>query len=143
MASLAPEAEGDPVSGKNLLVVEDESHNRSLLSAMPREDGHRLEMSENGDEAWQKLLEQPYDCIIMDLKMPVLDGVHLYRRIEDYDPELASRVIFITGDTISPYTSEFVAKSANPVPSKPFSISLLRQEIRKILEVEDWQEQTR
>jgi len=75
-----------------------------------------------------------YDCVIMDLKMPGMDGQMLYRRIEEFDRQLAEKVIFISGDTASADTRNIVANVPNPVLSKPFSPADLRQRVRKLLE---------
>ena len=97
-----------PRTTKHLLVVDDEPGIRDLL--------HRtLELAENGEQAWDKICQRNYDCIIMDLKMPGMSGPELFHEIEGTGEDEAARVIFITGDTLSSDTSAFVSSVKNPV----------------------------
>lgn len=75
-----------------------------------------------------------YDCIVMDLKMPRMSGPELFQCIESLDPDIAKRVIFMTGDASSPDTQEFVKKISNPLFMKPFNIMELRDEVIRVLD---------
>ncbi|MCI0780625.1 MAG: response regulator, partial [Chloroflexi bacterium] len=70
-----------------------------------------------------------YDCILLDLKMPGMSGQELYQLIQGISEPLASKVVFITGDTVSPETSSFLDSAGNPVLTKPFSIRELEEEV--------------
>ncbi|PKB79554.1 MAG: hypothetical protein BZY88_12690 [SAR202 cluster bacterium Io17-Chloro-G9] len=83
------------------------------------------------------LRERSYDCVVLDLKMPGLSGQLLYRRIERYDRDLARKLIFITGDTISPDTQDFILTTGNPAVSKPLNMDDLRRQVRNCLESTD------
>ena len=65
--------------------------------------------------------------------MPGMTGFELYQTILRRDPNLATRVVFITGDTLSPATQAHIAQSGNPFIAKPFKIEQLEALIRLLL----------
>jgi two-component system NtrC family sensor kinase len=62
-----------------------------------------------------------------------MSGFDLHHSIKDLDPELASRLIFVTGDTLSAATQARIAQSGNPYISKPFTIERLEGLVRTLL----------
>lgn len=62
------------LSGKRILVVDDEVYNRKLLVNMLRFTGATFDEAEHGGEALKLISIQPYDLILLDLRMPVMDG---------------------------------------------------------------------
>ena len=122
------------VSGKRILVVDDEDSIRALLRDILRLDRHSVELASSGIEAAQRVAEEGFDVIITDMKMPGMDGATFYREVRRRDPAQARRIIFITGDTVSPDTRAFLQRVSNPVLSKPFKIGPLRDAIEAVLE---------
>ena len=116
-----------------VLVVDDEESIRLLLRDILEMDGHRVEVGGSGIEAWQRLDEGNFDVIITDMKMPGMDGATFYREVRKRDPALARRIIFITGDTVSPDTRAFLQTVTNPVLSKPFKIAPLREAMQGVI----------
>ncbi|HXH22127.1 MAG TPA: ATP-binding protein [Dehalococcoidia bacterium] len=116
-----------------VLVVDDEESIRLLLRDILEMDGHTVEVGSSGIEAWQLVdASAPFDVIITDMKMPGMDGATFYRELRQKDPALASRIIFITGDTVSPDTRSFLQTVSNPVLSKPFKIGPLREAMDRV-----------
>jgi signal transduction histidine kinase len=123
----------DRIGGQRVLVVDDEESIRALLHDILVLDRHDVSLASSGLEA-QELVEQAsFDIIITDMKMPGMDGASFYRSVRAKDPALARRMIFITGDTVSPDTRAFLQRVSNPVLSKPFKIGPLRDAIESIL----------
>jgi CheY-like chemotaxis protein len=123
----------DRIGGQRVLVVDDEESIRALLHDILVLDRHEVSLASSGLEA-QDLVEQAsFDIIITDMKMPGMDGASFYRSVRAKDPALARRMIFITGDTVSPDTRAFLQRVSNPVLSKPFKIGPLRDAIESIL----------
>ena len=118
---------------KHLLVVDDEPHIRDLLVRSLDLEKYTVDLAKEGLEAWRKLEARRYDCILLDLKMPGMSGQELFQHIEASDRELAKRVIFITGDTISPITRNFLSATENLVLSKPLDIELLGRQVGELL----------
>lgn len=77
-----------------ILVVDDELVVRDSLTKWFQEDGYRVDSAENAAAALKKLQQQPWDIILLDIKMPGMDGMELQRRIKDIDKNIV--VIIIT-----------------------------------------------
>lgn len=117
-----------------VLVVDDEESIRVLLEDILSLDSHRVSTACSGAEALSLLDGERFDIIVTDLKMPGMDGASFYGTVRQRDPELARRVIFITGDTVNPETKSFLQGVTNPVLSKPFRIGLLRDAFEAVLQ---------
>ena len=129
----APEARS-PLRGKLILVVDDEPEILESLADILALDGQLVETAANGALALEKLGERVYDVILSDLRMPELDGPNLYRELERRYPVLLRRVIFLTGDTLSPERRTFLEQTAAPIVSKPFAVEEIRRAVQRILE---------
>ena len=121
------------VEGRRVLVVDDEVSIRLLLHDILRLDHHSVALASSGIEAADLVERERFDVIITDLKMPGMDGASFYRQVRQRDPALARRIIFITGDTVSPDTRAFLQRVSNPVLAKPFKIGPLRDAIEAVL----------
>ena len=126
-------AHEEGISAQRILVVEDEKAVAELLTEMLAQDGHEVEMASNGEEALRKLSQQPFDLVISDLKMPGMSGQEFYRHLQDSNPSLAQRVIFITGDVINPETQDFLSRCKCPYLTKPFWHEQLRAAMKTAL----------
>jgi two-component system NtrC family sensor kinase len=124
-----------PANSYHVLVVDDEESIRLLLHDILRLDDHSVEVARSGLEAFELVRDRRFDVIITDMKMPGMDGASFYREVRVRDPELARRIVFITGDTVSPDTRAFLQSVANPVLSKPFKIGPLRDAIESVLKL--------
>ena len=76
--ALAPTGSAD---GLDLLVVEDNEINRTVVGIMLERAGHRYEFATNGEEALGCLARKRYDAVLMDCQMPVMDGFEATRRL--------------------------------------------------------------
>jgi two-component system NtrC family sensor kinase len=121
------------VSGRRIMVVDDELSIRQLLSEILSLDHHSVAVASSGVEAADLAERESFDVIITDMKMPGMDGAGFYRQVRQRDPQQARRIIFITGDTVSPDTRAFLQRVSNPVLSKPFKIGPLRDAIESVL----------
>jgi len=108
-----------------ILVIDDEQNILDLLYDFLRKKGHQVDTANSGQEALRKLKIGTYDLIICDLKMPKLSGQQLYGEIKRIKPELLSKIIFITGDTVSPQTESFMKLTGKRVITKPFDLDWL------------------
>jgi len=115
-----------PPKPMRILVVDDEANIRELVVLLLSMESCTVDLAENGNEAWDKLQSNSYDCIVLDLKMPGMGGEELYRLIKESDSAQASRVIFVTGDIASEETSKFLSDTGNISLSKPFNVNEFR-----------------
>ncbi|MCH7838038.1 MAG: response regulator [Chloroflexi bacterium] len=129
----APEEELSTATGGSILVVDDEESIQRLLGSILEMDGHQVDTARNGIEALERIGRGHYDVLITDIKMPDMDGRALYQRLLELDNDLAQRTVFITGDTVSPDTRDFLDQVRNPCLAKPFRIRQVRETISQIL----------
>ena len=109
-----------------MLVVDDVEINRKLLRGQLEIDNHRAFFAANGVEALDILAVQAVDLILMDLHMPVLDGIQTTRRIKA-NPELASTpIIGITANVTPAINLECLSCGMDTLVDKPISQSKLR-----------------
>jgi DNA-binding NtrC family response regulator len=73
-----------------------------------------------------------YDLVVSDLRMPGVSGVALHDRLAAHHPAMLDRLIFSTGDLVSPEASAFVARTACPVLEKPFRFSALDELVERL-----------
>jgi two-component system NtrC family sensor kinase len=107
---------------RRILVVDDEEAIQKLLTGVLEMDGHDVAIANNGREALDRVGAEAFDLIITDIKMPVMGGPDMFRRLQEQGNPLARRVIFITGDTVAPDTRKFLQGVQNTVLSKPFRL---------------------
>jgi CheY-like chemotaxis protein len=122
-----------PVAAKTILVVDDETEIATVMAEMLQRDGHKTIVAANGRAALDMLRQQPYDLIITDTKMPELDGVGLYREIEQRCPEMRGRVLFVTGDVLDHEKQQFLESTHATVITKPFNLGDVRAAVRRRL----------
>jgi two-component system NtrC family sensor kinase len=134
----APTAEDDPTdastapSPMRVLVVDDEPEVVALLRDMLAARGHRVETAADGAAALGRLMRGDVDAILCDVKMPVMDGIEFHATLCRERPELARRVVFVTGDTVSPATSTFLAGVSCPSVIKPFTEDSILQALAAV-----------
>ena len=130
--SPAPGEEDRPGQRPVIMVVEDEE---DLLELMVDSLSPYYEVTtfSNGRHAFDHLGEHRWELIVSDLRMPVMDGMDLYREAVKKNPRLKKRFLFITGDTYDYQIKEFLEKTGVVFLRKPFRVKELRDMVRKQL----------
>ncbi len=77
------------MNNRKIMIVDDELSVRKSLEEWFREDGFQVETAEDGEAALRKMPNGPYDIIVVDLKMPGMDGMTLQKRIREIDRDAA------------------------------------------------------
>ncbi len=111
-----------PMEKMRILVVDDEPLIAECLSRALGDEGHLVELAKTGSELLENQDLTRYNIIILDVKMPGLDGIELFERIKQLPDDVSSRIMFITGDTSNPVTREFITSTGNPMLAKPFTL---------------------
>ena len=109
-----------------ILIVDDDPNNRLLLTSLLKYEHHMVLEAENGAAGLELAAQHVPDLAIVDLHMPVVDGVTFVRRIRD-DPTLASiKIALSTGTTITAAIEDFLevyrVETVIPKPAEPHEI---------------------
>jgi two-component system NtrC family sensor kinase len=123
----------EPQPTCRVLVVDDEEPVANLLARLLRQLGHEPEVVNSGAEALERIQHDSFDLVLSDVKMPGMSGFELHQTIKQINPELASRLVFVTGDMLSAATQARIAQSGNPYIAKPFAIERLEALVRALL----------
>jgi CheY-like chemotaxis protein/anti-sigma regulatory factor (Ser/Thr protein kinase) len=126
----ARENAAPPARGKHetVMVIDDEQSIRKALRLYLERSGWRVEEAESGRTALEMLLTAPansYRAVITDLTMPDVTGIQLHDTLAAARPDLCSRLIIATGETISDTVVSFRARSGRPFLEKPFEFDAL------------------
>ncbi len=116
-----------------VLVVDDEAEIAELMRAMLEGAGFEVATAESGALALELLGEARFDAIVSDLRMPEMDGAALWREVKARHPALARRMLFVTGDTLSPGAEQFLVESGCASLDKPFARSDLIDRVATLL----------
>lgn len=122
-----------PRRGRVFIVDDEDALCRALRRALQRD--HETVTRSSGTEALPVLLAEGADVILTDLLMPDLSGMELYAALAQRRPELAQRMIFMTGGAFTPEARSFLAQVPNHRLEKPVSLELLRAVIARQMEV--------
>jgi len=122
---------------ERILVVEDEPTVAQLISDVLAEEGLHPEVVLDSLEGLSRLAtaarERPYDLVVCDLRMPRMDGREFYLALARAGNPARDRIVFVTGDTLTPRTLEFLEKYGLPYVSKPFRVEELKLVVAQAL----------
>lgn len=138
-AARTPTAEAGPAlfRGRRVLLVDDHSTNRKVLQLFIRPFGMHIVEATNGAEALLRIAEQPFDFVLMDVHMPVMDGCEAVRRIRSSGADYAGvPIIALTADALPGDKQKYMAAGMNAYISKPIDQRELFVAINKVLEVQ-------
>jgi DNA-binding NtrC family response regulator len=105
------------MSNRKIMIVDDELSVRKSLEEWFREDGFQVETAEDGETALRKMPAGPYDIIVVDLKMPGMDGMTLQKRIREIDRDAA--IIILTAYASVETAVEALKRGAFDYITKP------------------------
>ncbi|MFZ1206457.1 MAG: ATP-binding protein [Candidatus Acidiferrales bacterium] len=130
---LEPAGKKSSAPAGRILVVEDEPTVAQLVADVLREEGHQVEAVLDGQEGLTRVSRNSYDLVICDLRMPRLDGTAFYDALVRTGSTVRDRIIFITGDTLSPHTTEFLERNKLPYLAKPFLVEEIKLAVDRAL----------
>lgn len=119
------------MDNKIILIVDDEKDIRAILKKVLVEAGYAVQEAENGEAAIALLASAKFDLILLDLKMPGMDGLETLAEIRRRDKNIPVIIVsgYISFNTLLRSTelgiSDYIAK--------PFEINDLRAKLQKVL----------
>ncbi|MBK8176144.1 MAG: response regulator [Rhodospirillales bacterium] len=117
---------------RRVLIVDDEADIAEILAEIVMGEGHLVEVAANGRDALARIRASAFDLILSDLIMPELDGPGFWRALRSTAPQMLTRIVFITGDTLGEPAQRFLSEANRPVIEKPF----VPDEVRRVLRCE-------
>lgn len=115
----------------NILVVDDEASIRESLKDWLMEDGYSVALAIDGEDAILRVEASQYDVILLDLKMPGIDGLETMRRIKEISPD--SEVLMMTAYAAVDTAVLAMKEGAFDYLVKPFDPDEIELQIKKIL----------
>ena len=117
-----------------ILLVDDEKINALSASRLLEKNGYKVVVASNGQEALDRLDESDFDCILMDIQMPEMDGYEAIERIRDefvFGEKSKTPIIAMTGHCYSDAFEEFKRAEIKHYICKPFDFNNLLEIIKE------------
>jgi two-component system cell cycle response regulator CpdR len=114
-----------------ILLAEDDDSMRSFLERALSKAGYDVTAFANGEDAYERLKQEPFTLLLTDIVMPRMDGIELARRASELDPEL--KIMFITGFAAVTLNTSHRAPRDARILSKPFHLRELVREVARLL----------
>lgn len=143
LRTLRPSEDARPREVGRILVVDDNESNRNLLARRLHLDGHAVVSAESGAETFAILEEQRFDLVLLDLLMPVMNGLEVLARLKAEERWRDMPVIMVSGLQENDAVLKCIEAGAEDYLPKPCNVVLLRARINACLERARWRERER
>jgi len=117
-----------------ILVVDDEPDLLDVVTRMLQSVGYQVDTVNNGEAALGQMAANDYNLILCDVRMPGLSGLELFRQAEQLYQNLPQRLVFMTGDTVSPETRRLLDETGAAYLAKPFQPQELLQQVQQLVD---------
>ncbi len=114
-----------------ILIVDDEDTLRLLVKNELEERGYYVDEAENGETALIMLHDDTYNLVILDIRMPGIDGLEVLKKIREHN--LVEKVIMLTGVDELKIARDSLQFGANDFLTKPYEIKTLHACIDRVL----------
>ena len=129
------EAKQSTFMGARVLLVDDNPVNRQVVRLFTTQLGPKIVEAVNGEEALARLAEQPFDIVLLDVHMPVMDGRETIKRIRASDqPWRDIPVIALTADAMSGDRERYIGMGMSDYISKPIDSRELATKYVRLLQ---------
>jgi PAS domain S-box-containing protein len=109
----------DAIRGAKILLVEDNELNQEVATGLLAEGGFDIDIADNGDIALKKMQEHTYDLVLMDMQMPVMDGVTATQEIRKLPKYAALPIVAMTANVMASDLEQCRAAGMNDHVAKP------------------------
>ena len=123
----------------SVLLVEDHDINRKMAEIMLQRMGYRYVSASDGLQALDALENDRFDVVLMDVMMPVMDGITALKLLRERESEQGrrTRVLMVTAHAMTGDRERFLSAGADGYVSKPMSQAALQKEIERVLHTPD------
>ena len=123
----------------SILLVEDNAINQKIIILSLKNSVKNIDIAHHGKEALDKFGTSKYDLILMDIQMPVMNGIIATKKIRELESATNSHtpIIAITANALSGDKETCLAAGMNDYISKPFHVDILVQKMKNLLEVSE------
>ena len=124
---------------EKILVVDDEKSMREFLEIMLRKEDYKVSLAPNGEEVLRLLERDIFDLVLLDIRMPKMDGIAVLKKIKALSPETV--VIMITAYASAETAIKAMKEGAYDYITKPFKIEEIKLIIKNALEKKNLQKE--
>ena len=119
----------EPCPGMNILIVDDDRVNSTILDRLLGREGHRVIVAANGREGVERFVQDEPDLVLMDILMPEMNGYEAAREIKRIHPDRFVPIIFLTAVTDEHGLAQCVDAGGDDFLTKPFNRTILHAKI--------------
>ena len=135
----------DQAMGKiaKILVVDDEEGDRLLMQRVLRSEGYELIQGSNGEEALEKARDAHPDVILLDLRMPKMNGLEVTKRLREDEATRSIPIVIVTGLADHRYRVQALNAGADDFLVKPADEAELKARVRSLIKVKAYHDHLR
>ncbi|MFB3888252.1 MAG: response regulator [Candidatus Bathyarchaeia archaeon] len=115
-----------------ILVIDDDENILKVISAILKDNGYDVDTASTGAEAVEKSQTQHFDLMLIDIRLPDMDGTEILTRVKDTTPKI--RKVMVTGYPTLQNAVAAVNKGADAYVMKPFDVEKMLATVAKQLE---------
>lgn len=117
----------------DILLADDSDVNRLVIKSVLEKEGHRIVEAADGAQALECVRSRAFDVVLMDIQMPIMDGLTAAMKIRELGGECARMPIFaLTADIVSERREAYLVGGFDKVLAKPIDWTLLKQALRAV-----------
>ena len=117
--------------GKRLLIADDAPENLRILEIFLRATRAQIDTAINGKIALDKFLKFNYDLIVLDINMPVLNGIETLKEMKRFRPD--SKVVACTGTSTKVYVNQYRSEGFDSYLRKPVALKSIIESIQPLI----------
>lgn len=128
--------------GHRIIIVDDEPSNRRLCRQLLESNGFRCAEAFDSMEAMQRLGQDPYDLVLLDIDMPHVPGTEVLRQLRQNPPVPNLKIVMISGHSTGDEMARMMHAGADDYLSKPFSLTQLLERVKSVLRLKAAQDRS-